>query len=185
MDILLAIIIGLLFGFTLQKSGAANPDKIINMFLLKDFHLMKVIFLALGISSGLLFIFLGLDIVDSTHLSVKPAHVGVIIGGGIFGLGWIISGFCPGTSLAALGAGHKDAWSFIIGALLGALAFTLVYYLFKNTILLSNIAGKSTLATTGNTKFDSLSSLPSIVVAGMLAIGFIIIAWKLPSNKKS
>ena len=96
--ILLAIIFGLLFGFILQKSGASNPEKILNMLRLKDFHLIKVILFGIGLSSLLLFVLGTLGIIDA-NFSVKTAYIGVGIGGLIFGLGWAISGFCPGTSV--------------------------------------------------------------------------------------
>jgi uncharacterized membrane protein YedE/YeeE len=184
MNIVLAIILGLLFGFILQKAGAANPQRIIGMLRLNDLHLMKVILFAIGISSLTLFILLGTGIINSGHISVKSSYLGVIVGGGIFGLGWAISGFCPGTSLVAAGAGRKDALSSIAGGLLGAFAYMLMYASLKSSFLFNKLGDKITLATTGNEKFAVLlPSLPAIVVAGSIAIVFMAIAWKLPDNK--
>jgi len=186
MDIVLAIILGLFFGFALQKVGAANPQKIIGMLRLNDLHLMKVIFFAIGISSLVLFIFLAIGFIDSGHISVKSSYVGVIVGGAILGLGWAISGFCPGTGLVAAGAGRKDALSFIAGGLLGAFAYMLMYASLKSSFLFNKLGDKITLATTGNEKFAALlSGLPAVVVAGFIAIVFVAIAWKLPDNKKT
>lgn len=186
MDIILAIILGLLFGFILQKVGAANPQKIIGMLRLQDLHLMKVILFAIGISNLVLFILLATGIVDSGHISVKASYVGVIVGGAIFGLGWTVSGFCPGTGLVAAGAGRKDALSFIAGGLLGAFAYMLIYASLKSSFLFNGLGGKITLATTGNDKFAALlPGLPAIVVAGFIAIIFMAIAWKLPDNEKT
>ena len=58
MKIILAIILGLAFGMALDQAKASNPQKIIGMLRLKDFHLMKVILFAIGFSSLLLFILL-------------------------------------------------------------------------------------------------------------------------------
>ncbi len=186
MNIVLAIILGLLFGFILQKAGAANPQRIIGMLRLNDLHLMKVILFAIGISSLTLFILLGTGIINSGHISVKSSYLGVIVGGGIFGLGWAISGFCPGTSLVAAGAGRKDALSSIAGGLLGAFAYMLMYASLKSSFLFNKLGDKITLATTGNEKFAVLlPNLPAIVVAGSIAIVFMAIAWKLPDNKKT
>lgn len=183
MDVFLAIILGLFFGFVLQKSGAANPQRIIDMLRLRDLHLMKVIFLAIGLSSIVLFALIGAGIMDAAHISVKSSYVGVIVGGTIFGLGWAIAGFCPGTGVVAAGAGRKDAWFFILGGLVGAFIYTLMHASLKSTFLFENLGGKATLAATGNEKFVSLlPSVPAIIVAGSIAIVFIVIAWKLPEK---
>lgn len=186
MTIVLAIILGMLFGFVMQKIGAANPQVIIGMLRLKDFHLMKAIFLGIGISNLALFALVAMGVIDGGNFSVKSSYVGVIVGGAIFGIGWAIAGFCPGTGIVAAGAGRKDALSFILGGLLGAFLFTLMYGSIKATFLFNNLGGTVTLATTGNEKFASLlPTLPAVVVAGVIAIVFMVIAWKLPENKKT
>ncbi|MDP0489074.1 MAG: YeeE/YedE thiosulfate transporter family protein [Fusobacterium sp. JB019] len=181
MAIILAIVIGFSFGFILQKVGASNPQKIINMLRLKDFHLMKVILLAIGVSNILLFFLMLFEIVDPSHISVKSSYVGVIIGGGIMGLGWAISGFCPGTGLVALGEGRKDAIFFVLGGLVGALAMILSYEKIKDTFLFSDLGGKMTLAVT-NAKgvVPFFSSIPGIFVAGVIGLIFIVVAFILP-----
>jgi hypothetical protein len=183
MSIVLAIILGLVFGFVLQKAGAANPQVLINMLRLKDLHLMKAILLAIGISSLALFILLAVGVIDASHISVKSSYLGVIIGGAILGLGWAISGFCPGTGAVALGAGRKDAVSFVLGGLLGALIFTVGYGAIKSSFLFAKLGDTITLAATGNEKFQAmLPGLPAIVVAGVIAVIFIIMAWLLPEK---
>jgi uncharacterized protein len=178
----LAVLIGLLFGFVLEKSGAANPEKVINMLRLKDFYLMKVILLAIGLSSFLLFLFMSLGIMSSSHLSVKTSYIGVIFGGGILGLGWAISGYCPGTGLVAAGAGRKDALFYVLGGLCGAFLFTLIYGSIKSNFLFDKIfGGKVTLAATGIKKFSALAvATPGLFVAGVVAAGLIWVAFKLP-----
>lgn len=184
MSLILALIIGSFFGFVLQKTGAANPEKIINMLRLKDFHLMKTIFLGIGLSSLFLFLLMSAGLIDAHHLSIKTTHLGVLIGGGIMGTGWAISGFCPGTGVVAAGALRKDAPFFLFGGLAGALLFTLFYGSIKATGILDSIwGGKSTLAETGIGKYNTLIQFPGITVAGAIALLFILIALLLPSKK--
>ncbi len=185
MVIVKAVLLGFLFGFILQKVGAANPQKIINMLRLRDLHLMKAIFLGIGISSLGLFGLMAAGIIDPSHLSVKSSYIGVIVGGLFLGSGWAISGFCPGTGVVAAGAGRKDALFFILGGLAGAFLFTLSYASLKGTFLFNKLGGKVTLVATGNEKYASLfPSVPAIAVAGGIAVAFIAIAIILPSKKK-
>jgi len=166
----------------LHRVGAANPHNIINMLRLKDLHLMKVILFAIGISSLVLFILLTAGLLNPAHISIKTAYIGVLIGGLIFGVGFAITGYCPGTSLVGAGGGRKDALFFILGGLIGALLFTLSFGWLKSTFLFKEIAGgKVTLANTGISKYPAIfDNIPALAVAGILAVVFMLIAWKLP-----
>lgn len=184
MEIIMAIILGLLFGFVLQKVGAANPKIIMDMLRLKEFHLIKVISLGIGASSLVLFALLGMGLIDAGHLSIKASFVGVLVGGAIFGVGWAVSGFCPGSGVVAVGAGRKDALFFILGGLVGAFLLTLMYESLKATFLFNELGGKTVLVTTENDKYTAIfSSLPAFGVAGIIAVIFIVFAWKLPEKK--
>ncbi len=183
MNIILAIILGIFFGFALQRVGANNPQNIINMLRLKDLHLMKAIFFAIGISSTLLFLLMAFGIIDSGHLSVKNSYFGVIVGGALLGLGFGIAGYCPGTSLTALADGRKDALFFVGGGLLGALLYTLVYGGIKGSWLFDAIAGGKVMLATGSEKFEPLlPMMPGTLLAVAIGIVFMLIAWKLPGK---
>ncbi len=183
MNIVLAIILGVFFGFALQRVGANNPQNIINMLRLKDLHLMKAILFAIGISSTLLFLLMAFGIINSGHLSVKSSYFGVIVGGALLGLGFAVAGYCPGTSLTALADGRKDALFFIGGGLIGALLYTLVYGSISETWLFDKIAGGKVMLATGSEKFEPL--LPMIsgtLLAAAIGIVLMLIAWKLPEK---
>lgn len=183
MTLILAILIGLAFGFALNRVGATNPQNIINMLRLIDLRLMKVILFAIGFSSILLFAGTALGLIDAGHFSVKAASLGVLIGGGILGLGFAIAGYCPGTGLTAAAAGHKDAISFIFGGLIGALIYMFAFeHIQAGTNLLTNImGGKTTLAITGNEKFGALiTGVPGYLIAGTVGVVLIAIAKNLP-----
>ncbi len=184
MSIFLAIIIGLAFGFTLNRIGATNPQNIINMLRLTDLRLFKAIAFGIGLSSVLLFGAMAIGIIDPAHLSVKSAYIGVALGGAIFGAGFAIGGYCPGTSLGGAAAGRKDALVFIVGGLLGAFAYMLSYGWIKSTFLLDKIAGgKVTLALTPNDKYDAIfSSFSGTILAIVLGVAFMVFALVLPNT---
>ena len=182
MEILLAIVLGTFFGFVLQRIGAADPHKIIGMLRLTDTHLMKTILAGIGISSSILFLGISTGLVDQGHLSVKTMNTGVLAGGVILGIGWAISGFCPGTGIIAAGTGRKDAMFFILGGLIGAGIFIAVYSYLTPTGIFNNIlGGKIALAKTG--KYDAaLGNINGAVIAIIIGVSMILIAWKLPKS---
>ena len=184
MQIFLAILLGTIFGFVLHRIGASNPEKIINMLRLKDFHLMKTILWGIAIASALLFVGLGTGLINPKHLSVKTSEWGVIIGGALLGIGWTVAGYCPGTGLVALGDGRKDAIPFIAGGLVGAFAYMLSFGAIKDTFLLAKIAGgKTTLAATPSAYEALITGVPGIVVALVIAVAFAAVAKLLPDSK--
>lgn len=183
MNIMLALLLGGFFGFALQRVGANNPQNIINMLRLKDLHLMKAIFFAIGTSSTILFLLMAFGVVDSWNLSVKSSYFGVIVGGILLGIGFAIAGYCPGTSLTAIPDGRKDALYFIGGGLFGALLYTLIYGSIKDTWLFDTIAGGKVMLATGSDKFDPLlPMIPGTLVAAAIGIIFMLIAWRLPEK---
>lgn len=185
MDIVLAIVFGLLFGFVLQRVGAADPQKILGMLRFSDLHLMKAILLGIGSSSILLFIGMSLGFIEAANLSVKGMYLGVIFGGAVLGLGWAVAGFCPGTGVVALGAGRKDAMLFVLGGLVGAGIYTAMYGGLKEAfpgLYSSLFGGKVTLAETE--KYSSLVNFDGTLVALVIGLLFIVIAFALPESFK-
>jgi len=183
MTIFLAIILGILFGFALQRVGATNPQNIINMLRLTDLHLMKAIFFAIGISSVLLFLLMTIGVINAGHLSVKSSYIGVIVGGAILGLGFALAGYCPGTGLGALADGRKDALFFVGGGLVGALIYTIVFGSIKGSWLFDKIAGGKVMLATGSDKFQALMPMiPGTLLAAGIGVVFMLIAWKLPEK---
>jgi hypothetical protein len=182
--ILLAIIIGAAFGFTLDRIGATNPGYIIRMLNLTNLHLMKTILMGIGVASVLLFSGLLAGLVEPGHLSVKTAYLGVFVGGVLLGLGFAVAGYCPGTGLTAAATGRVDALFFVGGGLLGAAAYMLTYTGVKATGLLDGIlGGKATLGAIAGTKYPALfAGVPGEVIGLVMGIVLIAIAALLPDR---
>ncbi len=123
--IIFGLLTGIVFGAILQRVGASSYAMIVNMLRLKDLTIMKFFFLAIGVGS------LGIytvDLIGTAHIGIAPLYLlGITVGGIIFGVGWALSGYCPGTSLVAMGEGKVDAGITVLGGLAGALTLALTW----------------------------------------------------------
>lgn len=182
LEIIEAIILGTLFGFALYKIGAGDPDKLMGMLKLQDMHLAKTILGGIGIATILLFIGVLLGLVPMEHFSIKGIYWGVIVGAILFGLGWAVSGFCPGTGMVGMGAGRVDAYVYFIGGLLGSYSFAMIYGGLTDTFLYTELfSGVGTLVNTEKT--SALFSMEwSPYIAIVIGLFFIFLAYKLPSK---
>jgi hypothetical protein len=129
----LALIIGVLFGFTLEASGFSSSRKIMGTFFGYDFVVLRVFFTgAITAMLGLLFMdYLGW--VDFDLLYIHPTFLSSAITGGIImGIGFALGGYCPGTSFCAVAIGKLDALVYTVGLFLGILIFTWVFPLIEN-----------------------------------------------------
>jgi hypothetical protein len=140
---LIGLITGVLFGMIIQRSQVIRYDKQINVLLFKDMTIIK--FMLTAIIVGMVGVYLLKDL-GIAKLSVKPLIFGsIILGGLVFGAGWALAGYCPATSVGALGEGRVDAFWAIAGMVLGAGIFSHIYPFLKKTILTWGDMGKITL----------------------------------------
>jgi len=136
----LGLVTGILFGFLLQKGRVLRFDKQVGAMLLRDMTIFK--FMLSAILVGMIGIILLSDL-EIIKLGHKPMNVGaVLIGGALFGAGWAIMGFCPGTSIGALGEGRWHAVFAVIGMIVGAALYAELYPFFKSTVLAWKDFGK-------------------------------------------
>jgi len=136
----LGLVTGVLFGFLLQKGRVLRFDKQIGAMLLKDMTIFKFMLSAILVGMVGILLLSNLEIITLSH---KPMNVGaVLLGGALFGAGWAIMGFCPGTSIGALGEGRWHAVFAVIGMVVGAAFYAELYPLFKTTVLTWKDFGK-------------------------------------------
>ena len=147
MKLMLGLVIGIAFGAILQLGGASSYKKIMGSLLLKDLDIIKLILMAIAV--GTLGIY-ALDLADMANLSIKPTYVvGITIAGLIFGVGFAVAGYCPGTCIVASAEGKTDAMVTVLGGLAGALLYALVYPALKGLIEVTNY-GEITFASVLN-----------------------------------
>lgn len=122
----LGFLIGVVFGFLLQKGAVTNYDVILGQLLLTDFTVVKVMLSA--VLTGMIGFFL-LKRKGLARPHVRAGSVGSnVIGGLIFGVGFALLGYCPGTVAGAVGQGSLDAlFGGVIGLLLGVGIFSRMY----------------------------------------------------------
>ena len=121
---------GILFGFFLTKSEVISWFRIQEMFRFQSFHMYGVIFSAIIVGFISLRILRGLKIKtmegEPVRLIKKPYHHGTMIGGIIFGLGWALTGACPGPIFTLVGNGYSVFLITLLSALAGTWAYGLL-----------------------------------------------------------
>lgn len=121
---LVYLLIGFGFGFVLEMSGFGNSKKLAAQFYLNDMTVLKVMFTAIVVAMALIFLTSGLGLLDYNLVWVNTTYLWPgIVGGLIMGVGFIVGGFCPGTSLVAAATAKLDGVFFVLGVLFGIFAF--------------------------------------------------------------
>jgi len=125
-QLILGLLMGIIFGFLLQKGGAGKYDIILGQLLLKDFTVIKIMLSAVVIGMIGIYILKGFGL---AQLHPKPGSIGMtVVGGLIFGVGFAVLGYCPGTISAAIGQGNLDAlFGGLIGIIIGSGIFAHLY----------------------------------------------------------
>jgi len=170
-NLLIAFLIGLGFGFSLEQAGFSSSRKLAGMFYGYDITVLKVFFTA-AITAMLGLIFLNyLGWIDMSIVYVNQYYIqSAIVGGVIMGVGFIAGGFCPGTSVCAAAIGKIDAMFFIGGSLIGILLFGETYSLWEE-LYNKNFLGSLKLSSVLNMKDGVLALIIVLMAMVMFWIG--------------
>src|SRR5512141_1944210 len=120
LNLVVALLLGIGFGYVLEQAGFSSSRRLAGLFYGYDFTVLRVFFTAAitALSGTLVLGWAGL--LDLAAIYVNPLFLGpAILGGVIMGLGFVLGGYCPGTSVCAAAIGKKDAIVFVLGGVLG------------------------------------------------------------------
>lgn len=150
LNFIVALVVGILFGVILEQAGFSTSKKLVGLFYGYDFTVLRVFFTA-GIVA--MIGVMGLEhygLIDVNLIYINPTFLwSAIIGGLIMGLGFVVGGFCPGTSVCAAAIGKIDAMIFIVGAFFGVLIFAEGYPLFEPLYKATNFGNPRFFETLG------------------------------------
>lgn len=136
LNLVFALLAGIGFGFLLEHSGLSSSKKLAGLFYGYDFTVLKFFFTA-GITAMIgVLLLTQLGLLDAGKININPTFLwSALVGGTVMGLGFIIGGFCPGTGACAAAIGRLDGVAFILGTILGILAFAEAYPILANIYL--------------------------------------------------
>jgi len=163
----LGLVTGIGFGFLLQKGRVLRFDKQVGAMLLKDMTIFKFMLSAILVGMVGITLLAEAGLVTVSHKSMNLGAV--LFGGALFGVGWAVMGFCPGTSIGALGEGRWHAVFAAAGMVAGAALYAEIYPTVKSTVLGLKDFGKIGLP-------ESLGVSPWVIIplfwAGVVSLFF-------------
>ncbi|TNF37068.1 MAG: hypothetical protein EP329_04090 [Deltaproteobacteria bacterium] len=172
---MLATLLGMGFGFVLERAGFARADVLVAQFHGTDMRVLKVMFTAIATTAVGIALLSGVGVMDVSKLVIPGTYLGPqIVGGLLLGAGFVISGYCPGTAVVAAGSGNLDGLYTIGGVMVGSLLFGFAYPLLDAFYQADGGLGKIT--------FPDVLGVPWAVLAlgvAVMAIGTFFLAEKL------
>lgn len=142
-SLVLAVIFGFAFGWLLHRGRVADYNTIVRQFLFKDFTVIKVMLTAIIVGGIGVFVLVQLGY---AKFHIKPADLlAITLGAGLFGIGMVLYGYCPGTALAAIGAGSVHALIGAFGMIAGGILYALTFDWVSQTVLPVWAMGKAQL----------------------------------------
>lgn len=128
----IAVLAGFFFGLALERAGFADPRKLVNIFYLRDFAVLRVMFTAIVTCAVGLGVLWAAGLYRMELIYILPTKLTAqIIGGFIIGVGFVVGGYCPTTSVVAAVTGRLDAVVFLLGMCLGVVGFFVPFRLWS------------------------------------------------------
>jgi len=165
--LILGLVTGVAFGVLLQQGRVLRFEKQVGAMLLRDMTILKFMLSAIIVGVCGIYLLVGLGLVE---LAVKPTLIGAnLIGGLLFGAGWAVMGYCPGTSVGAIGEGRWHALWAVLGMLAGAAVYAEAYPAMQATVLKWGVFGRLTLP-------QVLGVSPWLIIPGFIVVVLLLFA---------
>jgi uncharacterized membrane protein YedE/YeeE/rhodanese-related sulfurtransferase len=167
--LLTGLVIGFGFGFVLERAGFGNARKLASQFYLEDMTVLKVMFTAILTAMVGLYGLASLGFVDLSMIWINPTFIPAqAVGGFLLGIGFIMSGLCPGTSVVSMVSGRIDGWVTFAGIFAGIALFTLTVDWFPGLQALY-LAGSGEVSL-----LHEVFGIPALVLALIMVAGAVL-----------
>lgn len=165
-SLLVAFAIGLGFGFFLERAGFGSGLKLAREFYFRDMAVLKVMFTAIVTAMLGTYWLSRLGVLDLSKVYLVPTHLGPqVVGGLVLGLGFVIGGYCPGTSVVSAATGRIDGIVYMAGMFVGMLGMGFVMPHLAGFMASGNY-GQATLSALWNVPYGVLVALVVLMAIG-------------------
>lgn len=173
-SLVVAFFIGIGFGFSLERAGFGSSRRLTDIFYGRDFAVMKVMFTAILVAMLGIFYLERFGLLVRQDIWILPTFLWPqILGGLIFGVGFVMGGWCPGTAFVGMVSGKVDAAVFLVGILIGSLGWGFVFDRVKG-FYGSGSMGQITIYQWLGIKPELVAFLVVLLALGMFAGGNLI-----------
>ncbi|HOT97641.1 MAG TPA: YeeE/YedE thiosulfate transporter family protein [bacterium] len=168
-SLVVAVFIGIGFGFFLERAGFGNGRKLAAQFYFTDMTVLKVMFTAIVTAMIGVYYLSVLGVLDLSLVYINPTYLAPqIVGGLILGIGFVIGGYCPGTACVSASTGRYDGWAYVGGLFAGILFFGEVFKLVEK-FYVSTAMGKVTLPQLLHLPYGLMVFLVCVMALGAFA----------------
>lgn len=173
MSLVLSVLIGIGFGFMLERGGFGSSRILAGIFYGRDWRVLKVMFSAIVTAMLGLYALQGLGLVVMEQVAFRPTYLGgQVVGGLLLGIGFVTAGYCPGTSVVGLVSGKIDALLVLVGVFLGIGFFEEMF---------SSFAAVRDWGSMGRIGLSDWLGVPTgvvvLAVAAMALMAFSVVGW--------
>jgi hypothetical protein len=167
--LIVAVFIGIGFGFFLERAGFGSARKLAAQFYFTDMTVLKVMFTAIVTAMIGVYFLSVFGVLDLSLVYINPTYLAPqVVGGLLLGIGFVVGGYCPGTSCVSAATGRYDGWVYVLGLFAGILFFGEVFHLVEG-FYLSTAMGQVTLPQLLHLPYGLMVFLVSVMAIGAFA----------------